>query len=478
MVSEKLQELLSEREAKKAEAEQIIRKADYAEGDLDRADKLSREIDSICSQIDEHNAAAKKASDVKARLAKQEEYLAEPNRKLPFPGEQKSERWPAQGKGENVAPADRLADTGGFSSGGHFAYAIFKSGRDGQRGQSAEMLRKWREIQPELATKEHREMESMGFKAPSGMYEDSDPDGGDLVPREFSNQIYTRMLAQNQILSYLTVLPVVGNTMTVPALKEDSRVDGSRQGGLLAYWENEADQYIKSKPTFRNVTARLKKLTVLSFVTEELLADSPTALDSWLGNRVPLEINFKINDAVVNGLGVGQPKGIMASNSKITAAAVSGQGANTIVARNVLAMFKRVVYSQRSSMIWLYNQDAEDQLYGLFQPTGSTSGVLFFAPNTATGQFTLMGRPSLCIEQCQTLGTEGDIIAFAPEGYFAISKAGIQSFMSMHLRFDYDEYAYKWRFRFDGQPFDDVALTAYKGTTTYSSIVTLNSTRT
>ena len=50
--------------------------------------------------------------------------------------------------------------------------------------------------------------------------------------------------------------------------------------------------------------------------------------------------------------------------------------------------------------------------------------------------------------------------------------------MSMHLRFDYDEFCYKWRFRMDAQPYDDVALTPYNGSNTYSSCVVLNSTRT
>ena len=126
-----------------------------------------------------------------------------------------------------------------------------------------------------------------------------------------------------------------------------------------------------------------------------------------------------------------------------------------------------------------YNQGAEAQLFSLYQPAGTAGGTLFFAPNTdAGGNFRLMGRPAIPCEQCQTLGTEGDLILFAPKGYAAISKGGIESDMSIHLRFDYDERAYKWRFRFDGQPYDNVALTPYNGSTTTSSIVTLSSTRT
>jgi HK97 family phage major capsid protein len=517
-MSEKLTELRSQVETKQKEADLLLAKADLTPDELKKAETLAADITEICRLIDDHNATAKKASDLRASLGNSRTYLSEPARTLPFggspddrskgfsadrdPGEYRPadpdpygvkarldrsviDRHPelknyATPRGGVTNEVDRLADNGGFKSLGHFAYSMIRMKRDGSgSGAAVEQLRKWKAIQPDLAVKEARELDAMGFKAPQGLFEESDPDGGDLIPREFSNNIYVRMLAQNQVLSYLTPYTVMGNTLTVPALKEDSRVDGSRQGGLLAYWEGEADQYIKSKPQFRNVSAKLKKLTVLTYITEELLNDSPIALDQWIGQRIPYEINFKINDAVVNGTGSGMPLGILSSGSKITATAVSGQGASTIVAKNILAMFKRVVWSQRNGMIWLYNQDTEDQLFSLFQPTGSTSGVLFYAPNTDNaGNFRLMNKPALSVEACQSLGTEGDIIAFAPDGYFCITKAGIQSFMSMHLRFDYDEYVYKTRFRFDGQPFDDVALTAFKGSTTYSSIVTLNSTRT
>jgi HK97 family phage major capsid protein len=190
------------------------------------------------------------------------------------------------------------------------------------------------------------------------------------------------------------------------------------------------------------------------------------------------EINFKINDALVNGGGDGIPLGVHNANSKITVTAVSGQGANTFIYQNVLSMFARVTAGQRGSLIWLYNQDVEPQLLQLYMPTGTAAGVALFTPNSQGPGFKLQGAPALVIEQCQSLGTAGDVIAFATDGYACITKGGLESFMSMHLRFDYDEQVFKWRFRLDGQPYDDVALTPYKGTNTTSSIVELSSTRT
>jgi HK97 family phage major capsid protein len=315
-------------------------------------------------------------------------------------------------------------------------------------------------------------------KAPTGMFEDSDPDGGLLVPTTFSTEIYRRMVAMNNLLEQLNPVTVRGKTMKFLALAENSRVTGSRWGGVRGFWVKEGFQYTASKPQFRNVRLELNKLTVEVVATEELLEDSEIALESWLNTVVPDEFNFQLNDAIINGSGAGMPRGILQSGSKITAAAVSGQGAGTLIFQNVLDMYSRITAGQRRSLVWLYNQDVESSLFRMFLPTGTAAGVALFTPNEAGGGFKLMGRPALVMEQSSSLGTEGDLIAFATDGYACIKKGATQDDVSMHLRFDFDERVFKWRYRFDGEPFDNTPLTPFKGTNTTSSVVTLSSTRT
>ncbi len=501
-----LTELRSQYDAKREDAERYSLKD---AGSVEEAEDFSKksaaavdEMEAIGKKIDAYNEAKKQRQAVESRLIKARE-ITRPDRRLPFSsgastvaegfegtkgadgmsfkaldGTPISESIRSESrrflrntrdqKGGFViecgdSEIDKLAPTGGFKSLGHFAWCTMRRGVRGDGDPHAiGMLKNWQDLQ---------------LKAPSGMFEESDPDGGDLIPREFSNKIYERMMATNQILPYLEGLPLSGNTLTIPALKEDSRADGSRHGGLQSYWEGEADQYTKTSPKFRNINLKLHKLTVLTFVTEELLMDSAVALEAYLGRLVPREVNFKINDALINGTGGGMPLGALKCNSKVIVAAVSGQGAGTIVYQNVTDMWQAAISSQRAGAVWFYNQDAESSLYRLYQATGTAAGVAVFTPNE-TIQFKMMGRPALPMEQCATRGTEGDLILFCPDGYACIIKGGLQSFMSMHLRFDYDEFAYKWRFRMDAQPYDNVALSAYKGTATYSSVVTLNSSRT
>jgi HK97 family phage major capsid protein len=74
-----------------------------------------------------------------------------------------------------------------------------------------------------------------------------------------------------------------------------------------------------------------------------------------------------------------------------------------------------------------------------------------------------MGLPLFFIEQCATLGTVGDIILADLSGYALAEKGGIQSDMSIHVRFIYDESVFRFVLRIDGQPTRASALTPYKG---------------
>lgn len=459
----KIVELRSQLEGKQAELDAIVTKDDPPEEDIKKADQLATDMEEIGKQIDKYNADRKKLSDLKSKSDETKSRMKEVMRTTPFPTR--------EDKGvdtDSIEPGqseiEKKALTGGFKSGGHFVWALIKAGHN-RRGEDS-------------AVKSLDEWDDLQRKAPSGMFEDSDPDGGLLVPTQFSMDIYRRMVATNNILNSLNPITVRGKNMKFLALAENSRVNGSRWGGVQGYWRKEGFQYTPSKPQFRDVRLELNKLTVEVIATEELLEDSEIALETWLNTVVPDEFNFQLNDAVINGTGAGMPRGILASGSKITAGAVAAQGANTLIFQNVLDMYSRVTAGQRGSLIWLYNQDVESSLFRMFLPTGTSAGVAIFTPNESGGGFRLMGRPALVVEQASSLGTEGDLIAFATDGYACIKKGATQNDVSMHLRFDFDERVFKWRYRFDGEPFDNTPLTPFKGTNTTSSIVTLSSTRT
>jgi HK97 family phage major capsid protein len=125
--------------------------------------------------------------------------------------------------------------------------------------------------------------------------------------------------------------------------------------------------------------------------------------------------------------------------------------------------------------VWLVNQDTLPQLYTMSLAVGTGGSPIFMPAGGLSGSpfNTILGRPVLPIEQCATLGTVGDIIFADLSGYILAEKGGLQSDMSIHVKFDTDESVFRFVMRLDGQPERASALTPYKGSNTLSHFVTL-----
>jgi HK97 family phage major capsid protein len=314
-------------------------------------------------------------------------------------------------------------------------------------------------------------------KAATGMGELIGSDGGFLVPPQFSNKIFERVYKENALLSRTDQHPVSGNSMVFPRNAESSRANGSRWGGVRAYWVQEGSTVTRSAPTFGRHTLLLHKLACLARVTDELLADYP-ALSSYLNRVFPDEINFVVGDSLVNGTGAGQPLGILNAPCTVSVSKETGQDAATIVPANVTKMWARLFRGmgsgENAGAVWFINQDVNPQLQLMTLGIGTAGVVTYMPPGGLSGKpyATLMGAPVVEIEWCATLGTVGDIILADMSQMVSISK-GPEAQTSMHLYFDTDETAFRVTFRIDAQPWWASALTPFKGSATQSCFVSL-----
>ena len=80
-----------------------------------------------------------------------------------------------------------------------------------------------------------------------------------------------------------------------------------------------------------------------------------------------------------------------------------------------------------------------------------TGGSAIFQPATgaAGGMYnTLMGRPIIPMEQCSALGTVGDIILMDPT-WIVMADKSMQTDISVHVRFLYDEQILRMVYRYD-----------------------------
>ena len=70
--------------------------------------------------------------------------------------------------------------------------------------------------------------------------------------------------------------------------------------------------------------------------------------------------------------------------------------------------------------------------------------------------------------------TKGDVILADWSRYLLVSKGGIRRAASIHVYFDTDEVAFRWTWRINGEPADLAPATQYKGSTTTSPFVLLD----
>lgn len=312
--------------------------------------------------------------------------------------------------------------------------------------------------------------------AASGLNEAAGSDGGFLVMRDFSAEILRRSYEIGAVSSRVRRIPISAgaNGLKINAIDETSRADGSRWGGVRTFWTAEAQALTGSRPKFRQIELELRKLTGLVYCTDEVLADA-AALESIVSQALPEEINFRVEDAIINGSGSGQPLGYMNSGAVITVSADTGQPTKTITYSNVLNMWSRMWAKSRSNAVWLINQDCEPQLFSMSQAIG-TGGVPVYLPAggiSGSPYSTLFGRPVIPVEYASTLGTVGDIQLVDLSQYLCIDKGSIRQDVSMHVRFLWDELVYRFMYRIDGQPVWNAPLTPKNGSNTLSPFIVL-----
>ena len=264
------------------------------------------------------------------------------------------------------------------------------------------------------------------------------------------------------------------NGVTVRAVDETNRATGSRWGGIQGYRLAEAGTKLATQPTFRLIELRLKKYAVLVYATEELLQDT-TALGGIISQGCSEELDFMINDDILNGLGVGGPLGILNSGALVTVTKEGGQVADTVVTANIFKMWARMHPRSKSNAVWFINTDVTPQLYGLNLTVGTGGMPMYMAPgslpNAPSGA--LLGRPVVETEFSPSIGDAGCILLADMSQYVVIDK-DVQAASSIHVQFLTDQVAYRFVYRCDGQPKIAAPLTPYKGTaSTLSPFVAL-----
>lgn len=297
-------------------------------------------------------------------------------------------------------------------------------------------------------------------------------DGGFLVPEEFRADLMTTALEGALVRPKATVIP-----MGVPRVKfptvEDTNHSSTLFGGVTAYWTEERGTLVNSSPKFGSITLDVNKLTMRTSIPNELVSDSPISVTSYVDRTFPTALRWYEDEAFIRGNGVGKPLGFMhdGNTALITVGPEgSGNGAGTIIRKNITKMFARMLPTSIGSAVWLANINTFPALAELAASDNSPIWL-----NSAVGgpPMSILGRPLYFTEKMESLSTKGDL-AFVDLSYYLIGdRQQMTAMWSEHVEFDSDAVAYRLISRVDGKPWLKNPITPAKGSDTLSPFVTL-----
>jgi len=296
--------------------------------------------------------------------------------------------------------------------------------------------------------------------------------GGFLVPEQFTAQLLALALEDSVVRPRAFRLPMTSLNLALPTIVDSTHAT-TVYGGVRGYWTPESGSYTASEPSFGRVQLTAKKLTAYTSAANELLADSAISLEALLMRLFPQALAYFEDDSFVNGVGGGQPVGILNADALVTVAKETGQAATTIVAENIDKMYSRMLPSSRSRAVWLAHPDTLPQIVSMSRSVGTGGSAVMMNSMAGAAPASLYGRPLILTEKCQTLGTAGDLF-FVDFGYYVIGdRQSISMAASPHVRFQNDETVWRFTQRVDGRPWLESALTPRNGSNTLSPFVNL-----
>ncbi len=430
-----LEELRAKRDALLAEAEKIVAKEHPTAEDDARLAVIDQEVKGLRAKI----SVMKAKEDVAAETAADEaRSLAEA----------------AANRPQNAGTVVNVGEEKPFANLGEQLMAIMDASKPG--GKVDERLYKV-------------------MNAASGGNTSIPSEGGWLVQKDFAGTIYQRMYDRSVLAQRCdrTGISEGSDGLQVPYIDETSRATGSRWGGVRVYWKAEADSVTATKPKIGLQELTLEDLMGLAYLTNRSVRDA-AALGRIYEKSFGDEMAFTVDDAIFRGTGAGMPLGFSSASCCVEVSKETGQVADTIVAENVINMYARL-WSRASNPEWYINQDCIPQCVGMTLTIGTAGVPIWMPANGFSGKpyNTLLGMRVNVIEQCSTVGDAGDIVLADMNEYALIDKDNVQSDVSIHVRFLYNEEAFRLVYRVNGQPKWKSALTPYKGSNTVSPFVKL-----
>lgn len=263
---------------------------------------------------------------------------------------------------------------------------------------------------------------------------------GAPVPTSFYDQVIMKARLVGPMLDTSTVLNTAGGeSLQIPSINTWSTAAITGQGTAISV----------SEPAFNAfVTLGAFKYSFLVQLSTELLDDAGVDVMGFIADQTGNAMGYYVNDALTNGTGTVQPKGI------VVAATVGGTGGTGVAGVPTYENLVDLVYSL---------DGAARRMPGFgWQMAGSTiakirqikdgNGTYIFTPSLVQGQpdqllgYTLHENPAIA---AAATATKSIVVGHLPS-YYVRAAGGLRLERSDQFAFDKDLVTFKATMRVDG----------------------------
>ena len=292
--------------------------------------------------------------------------------------------------------------------------------------------------------------------------------GGYLVPEEFSNQLLQIAAQASPVAQRVMRVPVNVNSGSYPALDYSvSPTAGSGQSalaaGLSAATTEENAALTEDEPVFRELNWRLHKIGGFTEASNELISDSPQAIEALLTNLFSITIANKNERNIIRGSGAGEPLGILNAACTVGVATASDNVFAEADALNMLSRFKRLSAQQP---VWIMHPGVIPDLNG-FTSVTSVDMVTYGGGDGPGVSGTLLGYPVIYSEHMPQDDND-DVILADLGAYLWFQKGALEIAFSEHASFTSDRGVWRFTQRNDGMPWLSAAITLADPTGSYT----------
>jgi len=300
-----------------------------------------------------------------------------------------------------------------------------------------------------VAIKRGDERRLMGvYGAQKDLGEGSGASGGFLVPEEYSTNLLQVAAMQNQIYGRVQHVPVTRESGTYPALDQYfTPTAGSGQtafaGGVKPTFTAPGATFTETEPSFSKLSWRLNKVGGITEVENELIEDSPFAIEALLRGLFAVAIAARNERNILRGSGVGEPLGILNCEAAI---GIDDTTTGDFKWDDVASMYSRFK-SVGGSPVWVIHPSVWPKIMKM--TNGSTA--VWQANMQGAPANLLNGYPILVSEHMNQIDNTGSVLLADLSGYLFFEKSGLSIAYSDQVGFTRDVGTWRFRQRNDGR---------------------------